>query len=236
MARPAFRRRWRFVSRRPSEAHPKHGSGCRPPAIWRKRSSMKSRFGWSATRLRQRRKFSGITSRTHRKPQLSFRSTGWYPLRTEARTTVGLTTMRAPFMGPNVPSANAHGQRGLGMISEFNSFLQSWGVRNHGGSSVCNTIVRRRGGVRFTDHERRWSVPPLAPAMPGDGLPEGAPILYQVLRRLCAAQDDAIEALLQDETRVCGEAALMPTGWPVYRFGTSEFDSCLITKGPIKSV
>jgi hypothetical protein len=36
--------------------------------------------------------------------------------------------------------------------------------------------------------------------MPGDGLPEGAPILFQVFRRFRAAQDDALEVLLQDET------------------------------------
>src|SRR6266852_5284302 len=56
MAKPAFRRKWRYVSRKPSAAHLTHGSGCRPLTIWRKRSNKQNRFGWSVTCLNQRNK------------------------------------------------------------------------------------------------------------------------------------------------------------------------------------
>src|SRR5450759_4022390 len=75
MAKPAFRRKWRFVSRKPSAAHPKHGSGYRPLTIWRKRSNMKNRFGWSATRLSQRRKIASVMC-IYKPPALAGRRIG----------------------------------------------------------------------------------------------------------------------------------------------------------------
>src|ERR1035438_7415304 len=72
------------------------------------------------------------------------------------------------------------------------------GKLDSGRGAFCSSRQPRFSSLRLSLRSLRLCVEVVFP--PGERLAEGAPVFCQVLGRLGAAQDNAFEALLQDET------------------------------------